>query len=194
MAPEDKRLNEFMWQPCATMHPSWWQALGLEKWQTISHRSRLLNQRVNKLAVSVLPPFDRSMKLNLTEQDKILLNMGERLLVLLTGVGLVLLNSPDYITMRQYREALLNVFTYEQIQQMLSLWPEGGEVGDCSAEDLIETAQHVAIKHFNVQWEASQVWQALKPTLPFVSEDGMEETASSPHDAKRWLFRLERFI
>lgn len=194
MAPEDKRLNEFMWQPCATMHASWWKALKLEKWQAIYHRNRLLHQRVNKLAVSVLPPFDRVMTLNLTEQDKMLLNMGERLLVLLTGVGLILLNSPDYITMRPYREALLRVFTYEQIQQMLSLWPQGGEIGDCCADNLIETAQHMAIGAFNLKWKGSQVWQALKPTLPFVSEEGLENAKTSSHDAERWLFRLERFI
>ncbi|WP_299493705.1 type III secretion system domain-containing protein [uncultured Shewanella sp.] len=194
MAPEDKLLNEFMWQPCANMHVSWWQALQLGKWQDIYYRSRLLNKRVNKLAVSLLPAFDRSMTLSLTTQDKLLLNLGDKLLVLLTGVGLILLNSPDYITMRQYREALLSVFTYEQIQQMLSLWPEGGDIGHCSAETLIKTAQHIAIKQFNNQWKDSQVWQALRPTLPFIDEEDLVSIDTSIHDAQRWLFRLERFI
>ncbi|WP_299007023.1 type III secretion system domain-containing protein [uncultured Shewanella sp.] len=194
MAPEDKRLNELMWQPCVTMHASWWKALALEKWQGIYHSNRLLNQRVNKLVVSVLPPFERVMTLNLTKQDKMLLNMGERLVVLLTGVGLILMNSPDYITMKQYRESLLRVFSFEQIQQMLSLWPQGGKAGDCDAESLIETAQHMAISALNLKWKGSQVWQALKPTLPFVSEEGLDKAKTYVHDAERWLFRLERFI
>ncbi|MCL1123677.1 type III secretion system domain-containing protein [Shewanella surugensis] len=194
MLPEDKLLNQLMWQPCTRMHPSWWKQLDLERWQDLFYSSRLMSRRVNLLTISRLPAFDRGMHLKLTEQDKKLLTFGERLPVLLTGVGLVLLNSPDYITMRMYRDALFEVFTSEQIQQMLSLWPEGGDVGICTAENLMRAAQQLAIRELNNRWQDSQVWQALVPTLPCIQEGVLADVKAPIQDAERWLFRLERFI
>lgn len=194
MSPEDKLLNQLMWQPCMSMHPSWWQQLDLERWQHFFHHNRLMSRRINLLAISRLTDFDREMHLSLSSQDRLLLTLGARLPMLLTGLGLILLNSPDYITMRIYRDALYEVFTSEQIQQLLSLWPEGGDEGACSADELIRTAQQFSIRELSHQWQDSQVWQALLPTLPHIQEGILDNVKAPIHNVERWLFRLERFL
>ena len=52
VSPALLAFNRLVWQPVATMHPSWWQELQLTLWQAQYQAGTRLAQRIEAVVVS----------------------------------------------------------------------------------------------------------------------------------------------
>ncbi|MCL1076959.1 hypothetical protein D5R81_03030 [Parashewanella spongiae] len=203
---ELRQYYEFVWHPAEQMHPSWWKKLGLQQWKSVFHRSPTLNERIETLIVKRMGIVDKPLPNKLSENDELLFSLKERLPSLVTILGIFCLNCPEYLSLKEYRIALADVLTDDQIQQAWALWPQrptaeqSESLDTISADKLIINAQVIGLLLLTKEMEDDQIWRALAMTLPISVNDADEvnldkyQNSITVINLKRWLLRLERLL
>jgi hypothetical protein len=202
-------LNRLMWQPVASMHPSWWQKLQLAPWQARYQAGTELAVRIEALVVGRygLASQAQAVPIELTEFDRKLLACVPKLAAIVTVLGLFYLDRPDYLSLRDYRDALSVALSAEQVQQVWNIWPQKPvfahapafsetPVGaDIPANAIVAVAQGCAIGLLEQVWRDYPIWRALALTLPAVgSSSALPEPIETAVDIPRWFVRLERLL
>ncbi|WP_133407975.1 type III secretion system domain-containing protein [Parashewanella tropica] len=203
-----RQCFELIWRPMANMHPSWWQKLGVQAWQGKYQPHSTLGHRIETMIVSRAGLIDEPMPTKLNEQDNLLIQRKDKLTELLLVLGLYSLNSPDYLSLKSYREVLQTVLAPEQIQQAWALWPQRPTsklkpvINDIAEKDIVKTALQVAVIQFSKELTDSIVWRALLMTFPATDTEQLSKPLTAQLKAldkqsismSRWLTRLERLL
>ncbi|MGL4858756.1 MAG: type III secretion system domain-containing protein [Enterobacteriaceae bacterium] len=213
MDNELKKLNQFIWQPCVSMHPLWWKHLDVEIWQDKYQPGTQLSQRIDALVGARYGLKQAAALLLLTpsilsSDDKILLRVHAKLhnmvlvLVLVLVLGLFYLDCPDYLSLKLYRQALKEWLTDQQIQQAWSLWPQRPQYPLqvtrtqelCAPEELYPLAIMQALSVLEQQYHDYLIWQALRLLLPPFTGELPAAKRGKEATSGRWLFRLGSFL
>ncbi|MBE8167777.1 MAG: hypothetical protein HAW66_05390 [Shewanella sp.] len=203
---ELRKYYEFVWHPADQMHPTWWEKLGLKQWKSCFRTSPVLSERIETLIVKRMGIVKEPLPLTLSDNDKFLLSIKERLPSLMVILGIFCMNCPEYLSLKEYRTALADLLTEEQIQQAWALWPQRPtaeqkeSLDKQSVDKLIINAQVIALLMLNKEMKDDKIWRALAMTLP-ISVNGDDEASIAEYQSsisvlnlKRWLLRLERML
>ena len=202
VSPALLAFNRLVWQPVATMHPSWWQELQLTLWQAQSQAGTRLAQRIEAVVVSRYGLVGQDLPQEFNELEANLLACRHKLSAIVTALGLFLLNRPDYVSLREYRDALHQELSHAQIQQIWNLWPQRPQLttyayrDEVTATELVGVAQTCAINLIGQLWGNKPFWRALALTLPVQATLPCKADSLAPIslDIPRWLMRLERLL
>lgn len=202
LSPALLTFNRLVWQPVATMHPSWWQELHLTLWQAQYQAGTRLAQRIEAVVVSRYGLADQVLPRELNDLEANLLVCRHKLSAIVTALGLFLLNRPDYVSLREYRDALRQELSKAQIQQIWNLWPQRPQLAtydyrdEVTATELVSVAQACAITLIAQLWGNKPFWRALALTLPVPATLPCKADSLAPMslDIPRWLMRLERLL
>ncbi|AQS36181.1 Type III secretion system subunit [Shewanella psychrophila] len=203
ISQEFKAFNRLVWQPVSSMHPSWWQALALKGWQDKYQANTELARRIETLVVRRYGLAERVLPTHLDVQQQAVLGMRFKIEAIVTVLGLFYLNTPEYLSLRIYRDALAYVLTSAQIQQAWAIWPQRPtremrlQLSVIPPDKLLERAQAVGVTLIASQWQEDPLWLALALMLPSARLELSDLQAYQPTgevNIPRWLSRLERLL
>lgn len=116
-----RRMHQLAWQPGAWMHAGWWTALELAPWQDSYRRYPACRSGIDRLIVARRGFPRAALPGALAPQQAALLALEPRLPQLITALGLLTLNCPDYLLMGPYRRALKSCLGERGGDQLLAL-------------------------------------------------------------------------
>lgn len=188
-------VAQWFLSPGKTMHPSWWQKLGLSAWQApylhtpslARHIDMHICRRVDMPESIVLPAL-------FSETQKLMFACAKRLPRLIVALGLLLLGCPDYLLRREYRQQLETVLDEMSINQLWMLWRGQLQEPGIAAEQLIEVAWDYGYHNLAELQQDDPLWSTLRLQLP-VAKDNFQPDVMFAADVVWSEFRrLERFL
>ncbi|NRD74515.1 hypothetical protein HQQ94_14970 [Shewanella sp. VB17] len=203
MNVELKAFNHLVYQPVSSMHPSWWTTLDLGIWQDKYQANTQLGIQIEALVVKRYGLSVRVLPTQLTCQQLTMLDIRFKIEAIVTVLGLFYLNVPEYLSLREYRDALACVLTPVQIQQAWAMWPQRPTLNVeqqtpiLAPDKLVEQAMGVGIALVERQWKEDPLWLALALTLTpkrLSPENILAYRVADEVDIPRWLLRLERLL
>ncbi|KML17784.1 hypothetical protein VL10_24105 [Leclercia adecarboxylata] len=187
---------QLLWQPGLRLHEHWWIRLDLSHWEKnyplLSPKGQreldrlICHRRQFPLASNNLPLSNHSAL------QSALIRADRRMPVLLLALGLLLLECPDYLLWRPYREVLSSHLSHVQLEQLQILWRRGRRSPQLSPADLIQGAQMTGLTALSLELQNEPVWQAISYSLP-VADDCLSASALTV-SAEQIFMRLERFL
>ncbi|MCT4700520.1 hypothetical protein MUA02_01180 [Enterobacteriaceae bacterium H20N1] len=190
------RVFQLWWQPGEQMHGDWWQRLELYGWQAkytqLSLGARRELDRLICQRRAFPKPMDSAEFAELSPLQQALLRAGQRMPMLLLAMGLLLLDCPDYLLWRPYRETLSCWLSEAQLEQLQVLWRNGQLSPQLPPELLVHEAQMSAQAALDRLLWADPVWQAVRYTLP--ATDARQGSARAVTAGEHLFIRLEHFL
>lgn len=182
--------------PGKTLHLDWWDIFGMNRFRDSyfdSESGRIIRQvidlelrarRYDLLCHNV--DFTRP----LDECDIFLLKSLPDLEKLITFAGLIMMECPDYLYLKEYRTSLSKIFTNEQLNQLRVFWPGGCNKPNFDSDSFLNAAFSIGMNAINVELQGSNVWPFIVLTLPATQ-------LVIPFQEKKILYKIrkmERFL
>lgn len=192
MSAELLRLNRELRQVGTRLHPQWWKKLQLESWRGHYLQNELIARRIDSLILR--RSGNESFWLHEID-DEIYrwANLLPNLKSLIIAAALLAQDCPDYLWDSQYRHVLQSQFSQTQIEQLIAMWPEGGNAPNWLPEEMLEQAELYAASALKKYFDGNPFWSVLCFSLP-VDEFGHEQKDWEVEKLISWIFRLERFL
>ncbi|KWN63604.1 type III secretion system domain-containing protein [Burkholderia ubonensis] len=195
LTPELSRLHQIGWQPGAVMHDDWWSYLGLERWRDSYVRYSSCRAAVDQLIVHRRGYPTAALPARLNEQQAAMMALEPRLNELAIAAGLIVLDCPDYLVMKPYRDRLSSHLGERGCSQLLTLH-SGWDAGRCIAKpaDLIETALHASSHWWHRDSVSCVVAALLASRLPPPETVDSAKPALPRDSMPTRLIKIARFL
>lgn len=187
-----QRLHHLAWQPGSWMQDDWWVKYDLDKWQESYRRYPACRASINQLIIKRRGFPTTALPGMLNPQQAALMMLEPRLLTLITALGLVALNCPDYLIMRSYRETLDTYLGNKACDQLLSLgttWQTGPD--DVTSETIVARALSEGMRWWQRDAHLCCVSMALSTLLPPIP---VTPPFTAAGKASSWLIKISRFL
>lgn len=186
-----QRLHQLAWQPGTWMHDDWWKKLDLSTWQESYRRYPACRASIDQL-ITKRRAFPRTaLPGTLNAQQEAILKLEPRFTRLITALGIVALNCPDFLIMRPYREALARHLGNNACDQLLvlhSTWQTSSN--GVSADALAATAFIEGVRWWQRDTHTCPVCTAFGALLPPQEQAPLSDQGN----ASSWLVKIGRFI
>lgn len=158
--------------PGKTLHVDWWDIFGMKLFRDPyfdNESGRDFQQVIDrdlraKRNDFLCHNFDFSRSLG--DFDLFLLKSLPDLEKLITLAGLILMECPDYLYVKEYRTSLSKIFTSEQLNQLHVFWAGGCNKPSFDCESFLNAAFSIGMNAINVELQDSNVWPLVLLTLP----------------------------
>lgn len=190
-----QRLHQLAWQPGAWLDGSWWRHLHLAEWKTLYDRHPSCRSPIDAVLVARRGFPREPIPAVLSTRQSALLALEPRLYELTTALGLIALDCPEYLLLRDSRQALSTHLGERACDQLFIL-----HTGWHARPSLRETAElgSVALRA-GAHWLSREagdcaVSQGLLGLLPHSGDAKFHRPASTAASAQEWLVKLGRFL
>jgi hypothetical protein len=147
ITPAIQLLHRLAWQPGALMHSAWWSHLGFGSLQDCYSRHAQCRAPIDRLIVSRRGYPVAALPTRLDARQTALLGIESRLPKLIIALGLIALDSADYLLVKSYREHLLFHLGQRGCEQLLAVhrgWHSRKRVS--SPADVVSVALSVGVR------------------------------------------------
>lgn len=186
-----QHLHQWGWQPGTWMHEDWWSHLGLRAWHDAYWQFPACRSRIDHLILQRHGITWTSLPGSLAPQQQALFALEPRLPQLILALGLVALNCPDHLLLKDRRLALRPHLDDRCCDQLLALhrsWSQTTQALPC--ETLSLTALHTGTRWWLRDIEPTPLRDLLTLRLPPVIDTPLHVE----ENAHQWLTRIGRFL
>lgn len=190
-----KRLHQLAWQPGAWIDTSWWTHLQLANWEAPYGRYASCRRAIDATIVTRRGFPKAALPSVLNERQCALLDLEPRLYQLTTALGLIALDCPEYLLLRDFRETLSAQLGARACEQLFILhhgW---------KAQPALENHMHVGeiARQRGTQWLSRDaghcaVSHGLLGLLPHSDSSSCDGPINQKTSAQHWLLKLGRFL
>ncbi|QLL13462.1 type III secretion system domain-containing protein [Pseudomonas chlororaphis] len=195
---EVKRLHRLAWQPGAWLDTSWWSSLGLADWEALYARHVSCRPAIDAALVARRGYPDGPLPGSLNARQTALLALEPRLVTLTTALGLIALDCPEYLLLREHRQALSPRLGDRACEQLFALhrgWNALPAIENNAS--LNETVLQAGTQWLTRQAGSCAVTHALLGLLPFATNSVSDSHGPKPSgtaSAQDWLIKIGRFL
>jgi hypothetical protein len=161
-----RALHRLAWRPGETMDPSWWVRLGLESWRAQYENHAPLRKSIDAIIVARDGFPEGPLRTSLNPQQRALMALGSRIVVVLTGLGLLALNTADYLLVRRYRTRLVALLGEQVCTRVLAAIPFSDARVTVSVDQIENVALRAGVVTLDSELPECPVWRTLRRTLP----------------------------
>ncbi|HBO5145140.1 TPA: hypothetical protein L4W69_005677 [Pseudomonas aeruginosa] len=193
-----KRLHQLAWQPGAWLDTSWWSSLGLADWEALYARHVSCRPAIDATLVTRRGYPDGPLPGSLSTRQSALLALEPRLVTLTTALGLIALDCPEYLLLRECRQALSPRLDDRACEQLFALhqgWNAMPTIKEYAS--LNETALQAGSEWLTRQAGSCAVIHALLGLLPCAKRSDQHSYRPAPAgtlSAQDWLIKIGRFL
>ena len=188
-------VAQWFLSPGKTLHTSWWHKLGLSTWMALyqstpslaRHIDLYIRHAMNMPELIVTPS-------SFSDIQKSMFTSVKRLPKLIVALGLLLLECPDYLLRREYRQQLETVLDEMSINQLWMLWRGQKREPNINAQDLIDAAWDCGYYSLAELQKNDPLWCALRLQLPAPKELSQDKLTPATEVVWSEFRRLERFL
>lgn len=194
-SPSVRRMHQLAWQPGAWLHKSWWAHLDLDGWEVPYARHASCRSSIDTVLVARRGFPDAALPATLSHAQEALLALEPELLKLTTALGLIALDCPEYLLLRDYRKALseqLQDRACEQLFVLHHVWKSQPAMVGPSA--LGEVALQAGTQWLTREAGNCPATHGLLGLLPCMPSDCDNHNPSHTTGARDWLIKLGRFL
>jgi hypothetical protein len=189
-----RTLHRLAWRPGESMHCSWWAKLGLESWQQQYHLHARLRAPIDVMIVTRHGFPQGPLVTRLSPQQRALMALGARTEVVLMALGLLALNTADYLLMRCYRTQLVAFLGEQMCTRVLAAIPFGNAEATVVVDQIKYVALQAGVVTLDAELSECSVWQALRRTFPAYEglpvEQQLRQFGAGQRSAINFAFRL----
>lgn len=186
-----QRWHQWGWQPGHWMHEDWWQHLGLGAWRSVYRSRAACRPSIDRLILQHRCIAWTALPARLDARQRALLALEPRLPRLIIALGVVALNCPDHMLLKDSRLALEPYLDEGRCNQLLALHRDWScSVQALPAEDLSQAALHAGTRWWLRDAEPTPLNDLLTLRLPPVAEGPLSVRDS----AVQWLTKVGRFL
>lgn len=195
LSPSVQRLHQLAWQPGAWVDSSWWRHLRLAEWQALYNRHPYCRSAIDATLIARRGFPQEPLPAVLSTRQCALLELESRVYALTTALGLIALDCPEYLLLRDSREALsahLGSRACEQLYFLHTGWHAPPAINDfaqlgnvalrAGTQWLSQTAGDCAASH------------GLLGLLPHSGDPQYNCPVAPTVSAQEWLIKLGRFL
>lgn len=190
-----KRLHQLAWQPGAWLESSWWAHLSLAEWESIYDDHASCRRAIDATLVARRGFPKQPLPGTLSVRQNALMALEPRLSELATALGLIALDCPEYLLLRDYREALSIHLGDRACEQLFILHP--GWKARPTIEDhsrLGEVALQTGTQWLSREAGNCAVSHGLLGLLPHSGNAVQDSLLNQAASAPEWLIKLGRFL
>lgn len=186
-----QHLHQWGWKPGDWMHEDWWSHLGLSPWRTVYRSRPACRPSIDSLILQHRGITWTSLPASLDVKQHAMFALEPRLPQLIIALGVVALNCPDHLVLKDSRLALEPYLDDGRCDQLLALhrdWSLSGQA--LPAEDLSQAALHAGTRWWLRDTEPDPLNDLLTLRLPPVADGPL----SISENAVQWLTKVGRFL
>lgn len=187
-------VNQLTWSPGRTLHPTWWAKLELSPWRQMYVEYAHLRRPIDAMIVARYGIPDAPLAMTLNAQQQALIALGARMRLAISALGLLALNTADYLLLRAYRSALVKLLGDGLCARILAAIPVSQTRALVPADQIAEVALQAGVLTLDAELAQCTVWRALRPTLPAYDapfEYPLRQFGSGQRSALNFALRLE---
>lgn len=186
-----QRLHQWGWQPGHWMHEDWWRQLGLAPWRSVYRSRAACRPSIDRLILQHRGSAWASLPARLDDGQRAMLALEPRLPRLIVALGVVALNCPDHLLLKDRRLALEPYLDERHCDQLLALHRDWS----CTEQALPAEALSQVALHAGTRWWLRDVEPAPLSDLLALRLPPVADAALSVRDnAVQWLTKLGRFL
>lgn len=190
-----QRLHQLAWQPGAWFDSSWWRHLRLAEWQALYHRHPYCRSAIDATLIARRGFPKEPLPAVLSARQCALLALESRLYALTTALGLIALDCPEYLLLRESREALSPLVGNRACEQLYFLhtgWHAQPAISDFA--QLGDVALRAGTQWLSQTAGDCAASQGLLGLLPHSGDPEPNSPAAPTVGAQDWLIKLGRFL
>ena len=187
-------VHQLTWTPGRTLHLTWWDQLGLAPWRLPYAEYPHLRRPIDAMIAARCGVPHAPLAITLSPQQQALIGLGARLRLAIAALGVLALNTADYLLLRCYRAALVKLLGEALCMRILAAIPVSESRACIPAEQLVDVALQAGIFTLDAELATCAVWRALRPTLPAYGstiEYPLRQFGSGQRSALNFALRLE---
>lgn len=186
-----QHLHQWGWQPGNWMHEDWWLHLELASWRTVYRSQPACRLSIDRLILQHRGITWVSLPASLDTKQQAMFALEPRLPQLIIALGVVALNCPDHLLLKDSRLALRPYLDEQRCNQLLALHRDWS----CTelalpAESLCQAALHTGTRWWLRDVEQTPLSDLFTLRLPPVAE----ALLSVQENAVQWLTKVGRFL
>ncbi|OHX19163.1 type III secretion system domain-containing protein [Chromobacterium sphagni] len=191
ISAELQRLHQLAWRAGTWMDQGWWHELDLSPWQQSYQHHPVCRPALDRLIAKRRNFPKTPMPASLTPRQQAMLALEPRLPRLLTALGLLAMECPDYLLLGSYRRPLAACLGERGCDQLLAL----STFSSPRQPDLAPEQVAAAALDLGTRW-----WRSADPNCPVQASlsillpPGPAEPMPVIGDAMQWLMRIGRFL
>lgn len=186
-----QRLHQWGWQPGHWMHEDWWPHLGLVPWRSVYRSRAACRPSIDRLILQHRGIAWTSLPARLDARQRAMFALEPRLPRLIVALGVVALNCPDHLLLKDSRLALEPYLDERRCDQLLALRRDwSGTEQALPAEALSQAALHAGTRWWLRDVEPDPLSYLLTLRLPPVADAPL----SVRDNAVQWLTKVGRFL
>jgi hypothetical protein len=187
-------LHQLTWAPGRTMHPTWWDQLELTQWRLPYAEYPHLRRPIDAMIAARYGVPHAPLVTPLNLQQQALIALGARMRRAIAALGVLALNTADYLLLRCYRTTLVTLLGDALCGRILAAIPVSESRACIPAEQILDVALQAGIVTLDAELTTCAVWRALRPTLPAYGspiEYPLRQFGSGQRSALNFALRLE---
>ncbi|PMY64416.1 hypothetical protein C1Y31_17315 [Pseudomonas sp. FW305-25] len=186
-----QHLHQWGWQPGAWMHEGWWPHLGLAPWRTVYRSRPACRPSIDRLILRHRGITWTSLPAGLDARQRAMLALEPRLPQLVIALGVVALNCPDHLLIKDHRQALEPYLDERHCDHLLALHRGWSHTEPAlPADTLSQAALHAGTRWWLRDVEQAPLNDLLTLRLPPVAD----ALLAVRENATQWLTKLGRFL
>lgn len=195
LSPHVRRLHRLAWQPGAWFDRSWWTHLRLAEWQALYDRHPSCRSAIDATLVARRGFPRQPLPAVLSARQIALLELEPRLHALTTALGLIALDCPDYLLLRDSRQALSAHLGQRACEQLFILhtgWHAQPAMHDFA--QLSDVALQTGTRWLSTTAGDCAASHGLLGLLPHCGDGEYDPPVDVAASAQEWLIKLGRFL
>ncbi|MGY4818371.1 type III secretion system domain-containing protein [Pseudomonas chlororaphis subsp. piscium] len=186
-----QHLHQWGWKPGKWMHEGWWSHLGLAPWRAVYHSRPACRPSIDRLILRHRGITWTSLPAGLDARQRAMLALEPRWPQLVIALGVVALNCPDHLLLKDHRQALAPYLDERHCEQLLALHRGWSHTEPAlPAEALSQAALHAGTRWWLRDVEPAPLSDLLSLRLPPVADALLSVRENAIH----CLIKLGRFL
>ncbi|CAI8807475.1 type III secretion system domain-containing protein [Pseudomonas zeae] len=191
ITPTLQRMHQLAFNPGSWMHDAWWTQLELTSWQDCYQRHASCRAAIDRLIRKRSALDGITLPGRLTSHQKVLMDMERDFGRFIAALGLIALNNPAHLLLKEHRQALSFLLEAQHCNQLLGLYQGWSDTSlPVAASEFPDRALQVGMNWWLRDADSDPVTHLLSLRLP-----PPKQVPLLPADhAHPWLLKIGRFL